>query len=194
MLISVLAAAWAGSIYINGVRADGITNFELDDVDVVIDGNGDVYIAAPRYSIEVISPGGSTTTEPVVTDDGSLTVDAGDPKVGLPAETWWLVSEDNGSVGHSIDIIIGGQVVGHFESGDEQLMMDVSPFLSPGNNVITFTAKPGPQPTGGVLFLYLGRGTNAAGSLQLDPPEIEFSRRSTDTSNGGSTQYTLDIP
>jgi len=192
-MIGVLAAAWAGSIYINGVRADGITNFELDDVDVVIDSQGDIYIAAPRYTIEVISPGDSTT--PVVVDDSALTVEPEESKkVGLPAETWWLVSEDNGSVGHNVDVIIGGEVAGTFQSGDEQLMLDVSPYLAHGNNVLTFTAKPGLQPTGGVLFLYLCRGTNTAGTLQLEPPEVEFSRRSTDSSNGGSTQYTLEIP
>lgn len=192
----LLSAAFAGSIYINGVKADGITNFELDDVDVVIDGKGDVYIDAPRYAIEVISPGGSQPQPetPVVVDDSTLTTAPAVPTGGLAPETWWLVSEDNGSLGHSVDVSVGGRLVATVNSGDPQLILDISAYLSPGDNVVSFTAKPGPEPQGGVFTLYVGPGTNVGGALQLEAPQVEYSRRSTSGGTGESSQHTLTIP
>lgn len=194
-MLALLASAFAGSIYINGVKADGITNFELQDVDVVIDGNGDVHIDAPRYAIEVRSPGGGTKPEttPVVAADGTVSTAPIAPPKGLPAESWWLVSEDNGSVGHVIDVSVGGTPVATVTSGDPQLMLDISPHLSHGANVVTFTARAG-ELEGGVLSLYVGEGSNEAGALQLEAPQLEFSRRSTDAPAGGTTDHTLTIP
>jgi hypothetical protein len=195
-MLVLLASAFAGSIYINGVKADGITNFEFQDVDVVIDGNGDVHIDAPRYAIEVRSPGGETAppTTPVVAPDGTVSTAPIAPPSGLAAESWWLVSEDNGSIGHTIDVSIGGTPVATITSGDPQLMMDISGYLSHGENAVTFSARSGPTPEGGVLSVYVGEGTNAAGALQLDAPKLEYSRRSTDGAEGGTTQQTLSIP
>ena len=49
---------FAGALYINGVRADAVRNMELKDVNIRVDGDGNVWIDAPRYSVEVVQPGG----------------------------------------------------------------------------------------------------------------------------------------
>ena len=192
-MLGLLSTALAGSIYINGVKADGITNFELDDVDVVIDSKGDVYIDAPRYAIEVRSPGGDTVSPgpvPVVQADGTISTDPAEP-TGLEAESWWLVSEDNGSLGQEITVTIGGQPVAVVKSGDPQLMLDVSAFLRTGDNVVTFTSAGG-DIGGGILSLYIGPGTNNGGTLQLESPALEYARRASDAAPE-EKQLTLSI-
>lgn len=42
-----------GSVYINGVKANSLRNFEIEDVDVKIDADGNVYITAPNLIVEV---------------------------------------------------------------------------------------------------------------------------------------------
>jgi len=192
-MLGLLSTALAGSIYINGVKADGITNFELDDVDVVIDNKGDVYIDAPRYAIEVRTPGGETVSPepvPVVQADGTISTDPAAP-TGLPAGSWWLVCEDNGSIGQSVTVSVGGQQVAMVKSGDPQLMLDISAFLQTGDNVVTFSS-PGGEVGGGILSLYVGPGTNSNGTLQLETPALEYARRASDT-DPQDTQLTLSI-
>jgi hypothetical protein len=42
-----------GSVYINGVKANSLRNFEIEDVDIKIDAEGNVYITAPNLIVEV---------------------------------------------------------------------------------------------------------------------------------------------
>lgn len=194
----------AGNVYINGVQANGLTNFELSEVDVKIDARGDVYIDAPRYSIEIISnePAPVPEPEPEATPDAVVEVApepapvapiVAPPEQPVPPESWWLVSQDNGSTGHVVDVFVGGQPVATIQSGDAQVMLDISVFLVPGDNTVNFNARPG-QPAGGLFELYIGAGNNLAGTLELEAPSIVFARRASDDPAGSSQQYTLSVP
>lgn len=194
--------AAAGALYINGVRADTLRNMDLKDVDVRIDGDGNIWIDAPRYAVEVVSPGdplppaGQTQpgapagaqTAPVPAPVGPASAAA-----ALPAGTWWLVSEDNASTGHIVDVYVNGVLVTTLRSGDPQLLLDVSRYLHRGVNQVLFTARPG-QPGGGLMQLYLGSGTNDSGTLNLNTPDITFTRRSSDPATGSSRQFELTVP
>ena len=72
-------------------------------------------------------------------------------------------------------------------------MLDISAFLLPGDNVVNFNARPG-EPGGGLLELYIGAGNNVAGTLELAPPSITFSRRASDDPAGTAQQFTLSVP
>ena len=210
-LALAVSTASAGDVYINGVKATGLTNFELQDVDVTIDKNGDVYIDAPRYSIEVTTtaepepepipvpiPPPAPEPEPVApvsepAIDAPMAIEA-PPEPLVAPESWWLVTEDNGSTGHAVDVFVGGQQVATVRSGDEQLILDVSPHLAPGANIVNFSAQPSDALGGGVLNIYLGPGSNDAGTLNLQPPQLTFTRRASDDPAGTAQQLTLTVP
>ncbi|MCK6525052.1 hypothetical protein L6R49_26915, partial [Myxococcota bacterium] len=135
---------FAGALYINGVRADAVRDMELKNVNIRVDGDGNIWIDAPRYSVEVVQPGGPTTpTAPVTAPNPTPVAPVAPvaPPIAAPtpavaqagaevaAGTWWLVTEDNQSVGHTIDVYISGVLVKTIKSGDEAVLMDISRYV-----------------------------------------------------------------
>ena len=173
---ALLADAFAGgTLYVNGVRADGLRNFEFRDVGVRVDENGDIWVDAPSYKIEVT--GG--------TADAETAVEAGQ---------WWLVSQDNNSGEHRLQILVNGELVKEVRSGDAQVILDLAPHLKKGDNTILINALPSSTPTGGDLMIYIGAGSNNSGTVSMSRPDVVYSRSSSDAPSGGSRSYTLTIP
>jgi hypothetical protein len=168
--------ARAGALYVNGVRADGLRDFSFTDVDVRVDAEGNVWVDAPKYKVSVA--------------DG----EAPPPQAGQPvaAATWWLVTEDNGSTGHVVDVYVNGEKVKELRSGESQLILDVSPWMRTGTNVVAFHARPG-TPGGGVLNLYVGRGSNDGGTLKLDQPAVSWAMRSTSPAGGENKTFEVVV-
>jgi hypothetical protein len=204
---------FAGALYINGVRADAVRDMELKDVNIRVDGDGNVWIDAPRYSVEVLQPGGQTAPAapqaptappapmPPVVAPTPITAPVAAPMAPaavsgaeVAAGTWWLVTEDNQSTGHTIDVYISGVLVKTIKSGDEAVLMDISRYVRRGQNEVLISARAGASLGGGLLKVYLGQGSNDAGTLNLASPQITFTRRSSDSLDGASRQYTLIVP
>jgi hypothetical protein len=177
-LLLVLATASAGELYINGVRATGLRDQSFEDADVRIDEQGDIHITAPRYVIRSLDP---------VPSEPTLQASA------VSAGRYWLVTEDNRSTGHTIEVFVNGDLVRRVRSGEPQLILDLAPWLTPGANNVTFSALPGPQPGGGVLHLYMGTGYNDAGVIRLHDPQIDYARRSSDEPTGGMVDHILNV-
>lgn len=198
--MTVLLLAWlsafaeAGTLYVNGVRADSLRNFEFMDVNVKVDEKGNVWVDAPQYRVEVqggtASATGNRTTATVTSDVTNLPPDNALP---APLGVYWLVTEDNSSQGHAIDVVVNGMLVQKIQSGDSQVILDIGKHLKVGTNTVIFNALPGPNPGGGVLNIYVGTGSNQSGTVALDPPLITFSRRSSDTADGGSRSFQLEV-
>ena len=202
---------FAGALYINGVRADAVRNMELKDVNIRVDGDGNVWIDAPRYSVEVVQPGGQAPAPqapapqspppqapvapaPVLAPVAPPMAPAAVSGAEVAAGTWWLVTEDNQSVGHTVDVYISGVLVKTIKSGDEAVLMDISRYVRRGQNEVLISARAGASLGGGLLKVYLGQGSNDAGTLNLASPQITFTRRSSDSLDGASRQYTLIVP
>ncbi len=165
LALSLLADAFAGgSLYVNGVKADGLRSFEFRNVGVRVDENGDIWVDAPNYRIEVTGSTSQSETTPV---------DAG---------KWWLVTQDNGAM------------VKEVKSGDAQVILDLAPYLKKGDNTILINALPGSTPTGGDLMVYVGSGSNSSGTVSMSRPDVVYARRASDSPSGGSRSYTLTVP
>lgn len=174
LVTSVLAA----KIYINNIEVQTPPVVEMKGVGVRFDAEGNIWIDAPNYQVREVAPPQYV------------------PAVGasvVPVGTWWLVTEDNGSTGSVVDVMVNGQVVRRVISGQAQLIMDIGPYLKKGNNEITILVQPG-TPGGGLLNIYVGQGSNADGTIRLDAPTVRFSRRSSDSVDGAFKTYTLTIP
>jgi len=173
--------ATAGDLYVNGVLANGLRDQEFKDADIRIDAEGDVHIDAPQYVVRSLDP--VPVTPP----------NTGPSPSAVPRGVWWLVTEDQRSSGHSIELFINGALVRRISSGEPQLILDLAPWLASGLNDITFSALPGPQPSGGVLHVYLGTGQNDAGVIRMHDPEIDYARRSSDPPSGGMQDFTISV-
>jgi hypothetical protein len=165
-----------GTLYVNGVRADGLRNFDFRDVGVRIDENGDVWVDAPNYKIEVTGGSADAEAEPV------------------EAGQWWMVSQDNNSGEHSLQILINGELVKDVKSGDAQLILDLAPYLKKGDNTLLINAMPSSTPTGGDLMIYVGAGSNSSGTVSMSSPDVVYARGASASTSGGSRSYTLTIP
>lgn len=153
-------------VYVNGTDATGIKDVEFKAVDVRIDSNGNVWIDAPRYRIQVNKPAG---TEPAAAAAAPTTPTTG----AVPAGRHWLVTQDTGSTGQAIEVLVNGTSVREIRSGQAQLILDIGPWLQPGSNVVTFRPI-GDAAAAGSLKIHLGLGTNESGTLKLDNPQLTW--------------------
>lgn len=180
MLLSSLALA--GSVYVNGVNVDALRNQTFEDVTVFIDAQGNVRVDAPQYEIEVVDQGGGapppanngTPVKPAVSPPS--TTESGAPlpgSTGVPAGSWWLVTEDNGSGGHSVSVYLNGVLARQVKSGEPQLIEDITGWLKPGSNQVRMVSN-SQSAVGGTLYVYLGTGNNDSGTVVMDPPKVQF--------------------
>lgn len=189
--------AFAGSIYVNGVRADSFPETTLHGCEVRFDAQGNTWITAPGYRVNVqpvpaAPPPAAVAPAPSPAPSAAYaaTASPGD----LSRETWWLVTEDNDSQGHVVEVAINGVVVRTVRSGEGQLVVDVSRYLRPGSNAVVISAQPGNLPGGGLFTIYIGRGDNRGGTIRMDAPAVRYQRRALDSPNGGTKQYTVAVP
>lgn len=168
MLWLISAAALAGSVYINDVEVTGLKGQTFEGVTVSFDDQGDIRIDAPGYRIEVEEPASShlTTSQPQPEPA---------PPVGAKAEKghWWLVTEDNDTAGHVVQVYLNGQLARTVRSGDEQIIEDVGEFLIQGTNTVRMSST-STAATGGALYVYLGQGSTDSGTLVLEQPDVQF--------------------
>lgn len=169
--------AGVAATYLNGVRADGLSNLELKDVDVRVDKDGNIWIDAPQYKVEVEAGSGSRRADPPVA-----------------AGRYWIVSEDVGSSGQAIEVLINGGLVRVFRSGEAQLVLDLAPYLKHGLNTVLFVPRADAAGAAGSVFLHVGTGTNQAGTLLLDQALIRFSRRADAPPGSANQSFELQVP
>ncbi|NOY27546.1 MAG: hypothetical protein GXP62_16910 [Oligoflexia bacterium] len=175
-------AAKSTKVYVNGTDATGMKDFEFTAVDVRIDSNGDVWIDAPRYRIEVTRP---ATSEPATSAPQTAA------PVAVASGQHWLVTQDQGSVGQVVDVLINGTSVREIRSGQAQLILDIGPFLMPGSNVVTFRPVFSDIPAQGALTIHLGEGSNDDGTLKMQNPQISYARNGGEPTGEKAVEYVV---
>lgn len=156
-LVGGLAHAGGPKVYVNGVPAAGLGGQTLEDVDVRFDADGNIWIDAPRYRIE--SSGQAPVTGTV------------------PPARYWLVSQDAGSKGHVVEVLVNGTAVATIRSGQAPVIMDLAPHLRMGANQLELRAQAAPDATGGALSVHVGSGENRGGTIDLVNPDVSLVRR-----------------
>ena len=156
-LLAPPAHAGEAKVHVNGVPAVGLSGQTFEDVDVRFAEDGSVWIDAPRYHVE------SSASAP--------------PSGQVPTARYWLVSQDAGSHGHTVDIVVNGTAVATVRSGGDPLIIDLAPYLHVGTNQVALNAPPAPDASGGALSVHVGVGENRRGTIDLVNPDVSLVRR-----------------
>lgn len=186
----LLSTAFAGGVFLNEVQVNpaDLAGMQLTGVTVTADAQGNLYLQAPGYSVKPVQP--TVTPAPA---PGPLPV----PLAPMPGSeavapgAWWLYAEDQASVGHLVEVIVNGVVVTTVRSGQAPVILDLQKWLKPGANRVECVAT-STNATGGPLYVYLGRGQDQNGTVNMGTPDIQFGVGS---SRVGTTRrdYTLEV-
>ncbi len=189
-LSSMLAGAvWAGSIYLNGTRIDGVTNQKFEKCTVTIDAEGNVHIDAPGYAVQG-SEGNKSKTDSDTQVSNST----------APTRRYWLVKEENypGKTQYDIDIYINSVWFKRIRSNDEQVVQEITKYLSPGRNVFHFAATKniGKQRKSFSKQVYMriiiGEGNIGGNNVMIEKPLIQYTRTANETQNFND-EYTITV-
>ncbi|MDP6934382.1 MAG: hypothetical protein QGG40_15760 [Myxococcota bacterium] len=167
----------------NGVRADGLRDFDFVDVSVRVDVHGNIWIDGPQYQVEIE---GEATSAPVPTESTRTT------KPASLGGRFWLVTEDAGSRGHRVQISVNGVAVHTVRSGQAQVVLDLGPYLKRGRNDLHFVAD-AQSPGGGVLYIHVGEGSNQAGAVVMPEPAVTFARNASSGTQSSKRAFQLNV-
>ena len=160
----LLSVAWGGGVYINDILVDptSLAGTSLERVTVAFDEEGNLRIEAPGYKVEVIDPPAAPQPTPPTNPNQ------------VPPAQFWLVSEDNGSTGHTVECMINGEKAVELRSGEPQRILDVGKWLRPGANKILMKSM-SRSATGGSFYVYVGTGrADETGTVVMDDPAVQF--------------------
>ena len=175
--LSLALPAWALDVYVNGERVTGVANLTIrNPTSVRFDASGNLWVDAPGYHVQAVVPA------PGAPRLGATS--APDP-LNRPtcSRRYFLVTDTNaqGHVQYDVDVAIGGEVVRRIDADEGQVILDVTEFLRPGQNVVTMHAVKdlagGRRATsnGEVLRVLIGEGRDdGGGHVTLDNQQIVF--------------------
>ncbi|MCE9672431.1 hypothetical protein LY474_31955 [Myxococcus stipitatus] len=208
----------AGSVYLNGVLIDGVTNQKFEKATVRIDESGNIHIEAPGYAARVTT----TTTPPATTPspaspaaaNGSTTSPQAPPapvpqdaapapaaKPPAPAritQRYFLVTEQTvpGMAEYDIDVYVNSTWLRKLRGNEDQVVADITRHLKPGDNVVTLMAKKtssGPRRSDSpkhVFRVIIGEGNEGGGNVMIDNPLIRFQTSAAETQDA-TQEFTL---
>jgi pyruvate/2-oxoglutarate dehydrogenase complex dihydrolipoamide acyltransferase (E2) component len=212
------AVALAASVYLNGVRIDGVTNQKFEKATVRIDEKGDVHINAPGYAVRVETAPAPVAPAPVAPPPApaapaAAPAPAVPPAAAAPAtpappaapeappsltRRYWLVTEQSvpGMAEYDIDLYINSKWIRKLRNNEEQIITDITRHLQPGKNTVLFSAQkvvvgtPKSYSPQHYFKVIIGEGNVGGDNVMIDNPIIRFQRTAADTKNV-SEEFTL---
>ena len=180
-MLTLLVAA---SVFLNGVNIDGVRaqNFEKCRA-ARVDDKGNVYLECPAYQAESIgSAGAAAATLPTISVAGASLVPA------RLSKHYFLVTEQNDGAAaqYDVDVYVNSKWVRKVRSGDEQIVLDISRYLSPGANKLLFAATKRVSKAGAptsFVRLIVGEGESSGSQVLIDNPLLECKRSGVELDN-----------
>ncbi|MEZ4240219.1 MAG: hypothetical protein R3F59_29510 [Myxococcota bacterium] len=169
------AAAWGGDIYVNGTQVEprSMAGVSLSGATVRFDDQGNVLVSAPGYKIQVA--GEAPAPRPPVI--GPSTAPAPAPVAPTPRSVpygrYWVVTEDQGSKGHLVEVYVNGTLAASIRSGQGTQLLELSKWLHPGNNDVLMKST-STDAGGGPLTVFAGVGGTEKGHFDMPSPQIEY--------------------
>ncbi len=182
-LVAISGSAMAGSVYLNGVKIDGVTNQKFDKATVRIDEKGNVLIEAPGYAVKQLE---------------GAPVEAAAARPGVISKQYYLVTEQNvvGMTEYDIDLYVNSKWIRKLKSSEDQIVSEITKNLSPGRNSVMFIAKKVAVDSRKSLSnnhffrIIIGEGTMSGDHVMIDNPVVKFERTAANTEDI-SKEFTL---
>jgi hypothetical protein len=136
LVVSALpGAASAASVFLNGVNIDGVTTQTFESCKVEIDAYGNIYITAKGFAVQ--RPGQGPAAPSPTPAPSATTVP------GVVAKHYYLVTEKAapGMTQYDVDLFVNAKWVRKFLDTEEHVIMEISKYLVPGPNKVSFVAK-----------------------------------------------------
>ena len=173
-LLLLSGSALAGSVYLNGVKIDGVTNQKFDKATVRIDEKGNVLIEAPGYAVKQLEAGPA---------DGPANT------TGVITRQYFLVTEQNavGMTEYDIDMYVNSKWIRKLKSSEDQIVSEITKNLVPGKNTVMFIAKkvsPDARKSLSASHFFrviIGEGTMSGDHVMIDNPVVKFERTAANT-------------
>lgn len=169
LLLSTLPL-YAGSIFLNGVKIDGVRDQEFKSVNVKIDKDGNIHISAPQYIVKTADEKPQQTQQPT------------------EAKAYFLVTQisPSGRGGYDIDLFINGTWIKKITNKDDNIVMDITKHLQNGKNTIRLTGLKAKDVTAdpassGFTEVIIGEGLAGKNNVVIDKPLIDFKFLSKDS-------------
>jgi hypothetical protein len=210
VLLALLPVPVLASVFLNGVRIDGMTNQTFDKVSSVrLDEQGNVHILAPGYAVKMVPAPAPAAPAPVPPAPAPTP-----PAVAAPAPAptppavataperltrrYWLVTEQSapGKTEYVIDLFINSAWVRKLRNGEEQVITELTRSLRPGKNTVRLMASKvvtGPrrsQSAEHVFRVIIGEGNEGGGRVMIEKPLIRFERTAAQTEDA-TEEFTL---
>lgn len=182
---------WAGSVFLNGTRVDGLTSTKIDKCAVEFDAKANVLLNCPGYSVRV--EGGTPAQAPA---PEAKTTEAPPAQV---TRHYFLVTEqaELGASEFDFDLFINNKFVRRMRNEEEQIVTEVTKHLSPGKNTVTFVARKrqgkerksfSPQHFYRVI---VGEGAAGGDKVMIEDALITFQKSAADTADS-TQEFTLN--
>ncbi|WP_426746646.1 hypothetical protein VZQ01_00640 [Myxococcus faecalis] len=161
----------AGSVYLNGVLIDGVTNQKFEKATVRIDESGNVHIEAAGYRVSTVTTpapaapaqaavptlsaaqavpaGGAATAAPAAQAVPTAGMASAQPAVATAThptritQRYWLVTEQTvpGMTEYDIDVYVNSRWLRKLRGNEDQVVADITQHLKPGANQVMLMAR-----------------------------------------------------
>ena len=183
-LLLLNGTALAGSVYLNGVKIDGVSNQKFEKVTVRIDEKGNVLIEAPGYAVKQVE---------------GQQVEAPTTNAGTISKHYFLVTEQNvvGMTEYDVDMYVNSKWVRKLKSSEDQIVSDITRNLTPGKNTVMFIAKKTAPDARKSLSkehffrIIIGEGNMSGDHVMIDNPVVKFERTAADNIDS-SQEFSLN--
>jgi hypothetical protein len=189
-LLAAAAVAWAGralagpSITLNGVPIDGATSQKFENCTVTIDALGNVHIEAKGYAVK---GGGGATEGPIPPPRRPMAADASQGAPGKLSRRYFLATEHSPpGTQYDLAVFINAQWIREVKATDPQVVMEITKYLRPGSNKVTFAATKriaGERLAYGKdvqLRVVIGEGNVGGDHVMIDVPLVEMARNASE--------------
>ncbi len=194
-VIGFSAPALARDVYLNGVKLDAsvlIQSQTFPACEVKFDANGDVYITAKGFKIDVKPAAGEKGG-----GDKARSVPPAAPPAATPApaaaltKRYWLVSKQpkKGMAQYEVDVFVNGKFIKKVRASDDPVILEVTKFVRPGVNQVTLVAtkamgdkRLSSSPTDS-LEIVLGEGNVGGGTVSITKTVVNYVRTAQETKN-----------
>jgi hypothetical protein len=174
-IVGTSVSSEAASVYLNGVKINGVRNQEFKNCKVKIDADGNIHINAKGYAIK--GGGQKLKSEPTAVTIGAA-----------PTRRYFLVTDRQGGQAplYEIDVYVGAKWIRKLLNIEPNIYVEITSHLVQGSNKIRLIARKqegdqGSKSRKDHIRVIIGEGDMNGREVMLTRKLLDFKRTAQDT-------------